>query len=197
LAERKKQKEESLNLVPIMNLVTILIPVLLVAIKSVEIAVIDTTLPAIGAPSAPTDDVPKNPPLALSVGIMRNGLRIIGADDYLFPGGAPPAAAEGGRPPTVPCKSGTTCKGISDYNWSELNKKLVDIKKRAQDDDRDSENVILVPSSTIRYELIVCAMDASRTACGAYTNADNPCLCTDIQKDNRLFPNVVIAGGAS
>merc|ERR1712167_404808 len=114
-----------------------------------EIAVIDTTLPAIGAPSAATDDVPKNPPLALSIGIMGNGLRIIGADDYLYPGGAPVAAAgEGGRPPTVPCRSGAGCKDINDYNWDDLNQKLVDIKKKAIDDGRDSPSVILVPQST-------------------------------------------------
>ena len=180
MAERKKAKEESLNLVPIMNLVTILIPVLLVAIKSVEIAMIETKLPAIGAPSDQTQEVPDKPPLSLSIGIMGNGLRIIGADEYLYPGGAPTAAAgEGGRPPTVPCKSGALCRDINDYNWADLNKKLVDIKKQAIDDGRDSPSVILVPQSTTRYEIIVKTMDTARES-----------------DDMKLFDQVVIAGGA-
>ena len=41
---RREMKEEALNLVPIMNLVTILIPFLLTALKSVELAIIETKL---------------------------------------------------------------------------------------------------------------------------------------------------------
>jgi biopolymer transport protein ExbD len=41
---------EELDLVPIMNLVTILIPFLLMAAQFVSYAVIDSTLPVIGPP---------------------------------------------------------------------------------------------------------------------------------------------------
>ena len=47
MSKREMPEPEPLNLVPIMNLVTILIPVLLMAIKSLGLAVIDTSLPAI------------------------------------------------------------------------------------------------------------------------------------------------------
>jgi biopolymer transport protein ExbD len=181
-AERKSVKEESLNLVPIMNLVTILIPVLLMAIKSVEIAVIDTTLPAIGAPSSKPPDVPTKPPLNLSLGILKNGIQIIGANEFLYPNGAPPVSEGVKSPPTIPCKSGGSCRNVDDYDWDDLNKKLVSIKKMAKDEDRDSENVILVPDSTIRYEILVKTMDTSREDAN--------------DKKSMLFPSVVIAGGA-
>jgi hypothetical protein len=80
---------EPLNLVPIMNLVTILIPVLLMAIKSLELAVIDTSLPAISTSvSAPPDNIPDKPPLQLKMAVTNQGIRILGANEYLYPGQA-------------------------------------------------------------------------------------------------------------
>ena len=53
MSKRKRNEEaEELNLVPIMNLVTILIPFLLMAAQFISLAVIDSTLPAIGPPQA-------------------------------------------------------------------------------------------------------------------------------------------------
>jgi biopolymer transport protein ExbD len=46
---KRGEQAEELDLVPIMNLVTILIPFLLMASSFVSLAVIDSTLPAIGA----------------------------------------------------------------------------------------------------------------------------------------------------
>jgi hypothetical protein len=56
------------------------------------------------------------------------------------------------------------------------------IKKNSDEQNRGSENVIFVPDSTIRYEIIIKMMDTSR-----YDLND---------KKFELFPNVVIAGGA-
>jgi len=180
-AERKTVKEEPLNLAPIMNLVTILIPVLLMAIKSVEIAIIDTTLPAIGAPSSkPPDEVPTDPPLNLSLAILKNGVQIIGANDFGVD--SPPVVEGVTPPPTIPCKSGGSCRNVNDYDWELLNKQLLMIKKSSDEQNRGSENVILVPDSTIRYEIIIKMMDTAR-----YDLND---------KKFDLFPNVVIAGGA-
>jgi biopolymer transport protein ExbD len=187
VSKRKEVKEEPLNLVPIMNLVTILIPVLLVAIKSLELSVIDTTLPAIQPESSTPQEPDPNPPLNLSMGLMRTGIRLIGADKYLFPEGAPPAGEGGERPPTIPCKNQGKCRGIDDYNWDDLRKKLTMIKKEAKKEDRDSSNLILVPDPSMRYEIIVMAMDTSR---------NNPDIRDDKDKPMDLFPNVVIAGGA-
>lgn len=181
MSDREMPKEEPLDLVPIMNLVTILIPVLLMAIKSVEVAVIDTTLPAIGAPSEATEDMPDKPPLQLKVAITNSGIRILGANEYLYPEGR--AVVEGAQaPPDVPCKSNARCKGVEDYDWADLSKKLVNIKKGAQADDRDSDAVVLMPESNIQYEVLVRTMDITRK--------------TDGEDGMRLFPVVSIAGGS-
>jgi hypothetical protein len=51
----------------------------------------------------------------------------------------------------------------------------------------DDENVILVPESSIPYEVIIMTMDATRS--------DKETKDSD-GKFRSLFPNVVIAGGA-
>ena len=182
--ERQMPEEEPLNLVPIMNLVTILIPVLLMAIKSLELSVIDTTLPAIGG--APPDDETLNdkPPLALKMAITNKGIRLLGADEYLYPGGRPQSVGQEG-PPDIPCKSNGACTGLEDYDWTSLSQKLFDIKEKAKAEDRDSDSVVLLSESNIRYEILIGAMDASRI----FKAADGT--------KSKLFPAVQIAGGSN
>jgi hypothetical protein len=152
-------EEEPLNLVPIMNLVTILIPVLLMAIKSLELAIIDTTLPAQGGAAAPPDPNVK-PPLALKMVVTKKGIRLLNADEYLYPSGRP--AATGDAIPDIPCISNGVCTGLEDYNWPVLSQTLFDIKEKAKKDNRDSDNVGVVSENNIRYEILVGAMEASR-----------------------------------
>ena len=182
---RRHSKEEPLNLIPIMNLVSILIPFLLMAAEFVQLAVIDSTLPAIGPPQPVTEqEEPEKPPLQLSLGITSKGILVLGADHVLYPDGGAPAVAEGEqRPPTVPCKSGAICTSVEDYDWPELTRLLAKIKKEYPDD----QNVILVPDSRIHYEVLVATMDASRQD---KENQNAEGQATD------LFPYVVIAGGA-
>jgi hypothetical protein len=187
VSKRELPDEEPLNLVPIMNLVTILIPVLLMAIKSLELAVIDTTLPAIGPPTE-SAEVPENPPLALKLAVTNMGLRILGANKYLYPEGAPVAAEGEKTPPTVPCKSNSTCRGIDDYDWADLGQKLYMIKQEAQKDERDSDNIVLIPEGNLRYEILVRVMDVSRNNPSAKDSEGTPF---------KLFPNVVLAGGTN
>ena len=91
MVKRPNNKGEELNLIPIMNLVSILIPFLLMAAQFVTLAVIDSTLPAIGPP-VPVDNPPDKPPLMLSVAITNEGFTILGADAVLNPEGAAPTA---------------------------------------------------------------------------------------------------------
>ena len=73
----------------------------------------------------------------MTLALTSNGVRILAKPDYLGLGETAPA--EGGAiPPTVPCKSGGRCTNIDDYNWEDLNKKLVQIKEEAKNDGTDT-----------------------------------------------------------
>jgi hypothetical protein len=82
--KRKKktisQEPPELNLMAFMSLMTLLIPFLLVSIQFVTLAVIDSSLPAIGQPK-PSDDKDKDdtPPLNLTVGITDEGYTVAGS----------------------------------------------------------------------------------------------------------------------
>jgi biopolymer transport protein ExbD len=170
---RAKEADE-LNLIPIMNLVTILIPFLLMAASFISLAVIDTTLPAIGDPT-PQEEEPDKPPLNLSVVITDSGFTVLGAIEHiLHPEGEP----------TIPCVI-DGCASPDDYDYKELVRLLNLIK----DDYLEDENVILVPEASVPYEVMIRTMDATRE---------------DLERDpesteegaHDLFPFVVIAGGA-
>lgn len=179
--KRRPFEEQELNLTPIMNLVTILIPFLIMAAQFVHLAVIDSTLPAIGPPSTEQPDPNEKPPLQLSLAVTGRGITVLGADPILYPDGRPEIAEGEDRPPTIPCKSGT-CASVDDYDWEELTAKLNLIKDEYPDD----QNVILVPDNNVKYELIVRTMDTAREDPSRKTEAG----------PRELFPFVVIAGGA-
>ncbi|MCB9671754.1 MAG: biopolymer transporter ExbD [Alphaproteobacteria bacterium] len=169
---RKKEADPELDLVPIMNMVTILIPFLLLSAQFVSIAVIDSTLPAIGKPQPTTEQQEEEEKLNLSVAITDKGFTILGASGVL---GNPK-----GEGSTVPCvRDG--CPGVESYDT----KKLTELLGQIKDEYPDEENVILVPESSIPYDVLIAAMDATR---------EDP--ETKVQEKARvLFPYVVIAGG--
>jgi biopolymer transport protein ExbD len=95
---KRGEQAEELDLVPIMNLVTILIPFLLMASSFVSLAVIDSTLPAIGAPQESSDDQEET--LSLSIAVTDEGFTVMGNDSVLKS-----KDEEGEDPgPNVPCK---------------------------------------------------------------------------------------------
>lgn len=176
---KRNAQAEDLDLVPIMNLVTILIPFLLMASSFVSLAVIDSTLPAIGAPQETTEDDPDET-LNLSIIVTDEGFTVAGNDAVLKgPEGAEVDPEDSG--PTVPC-SKSNCPSADSYDVKELTRLLSQIKDRWEDE----ENVILVPESGIPYEVLVMTMDAAR---------EDPDTKVD-GKAKLLFPYVVIAGGA-
>lgn len=165
---------EDLDLVPIMNLVTILIPFLLMASSFVSLAAIDSTLPAIGQPPEPADPNDE-PPLNLSVAITDQGYTVMGSDATLKPEGEEKGA-------TIPCNK-SNCPNPESYDTAELKRLLIQIKDRWEDE----SNVILVPESQVPYEVLVLTMDATR---------EDPDTKGDNGLARELFPFVVIAGGA-
>ena len=78
-------KEIVLNLLPFMNLMTLLIPFLLLSASFITIAVIDSSLPAIGAPQPKdkVDEEEKEPPLNLQIGITEEGFTVSGTSPLL------------------------------------------------------------------------------------------------------------------
>lgn len=173
MAKSKRGEDtEDLNLVPIMNLVTILIPFLLMASSFVSLAVIDSTLPAIGPPTESQEEEDKEK-LNLSIQITDEGYQILGAQAVLESSGDGP-----GFP--VPCKR-PGCPTADSYDTEELTRLLNQIKDRYEDE----ENVILVPGSTVPYEVLVYTMDAAREDLANTAGG----------KARLLFPYVVIAGG--
>ena len=141
----------ALNLLPVMNLVTILIPLLLMSAQLVQIAVIDSSLPAISpitTPPPPQHDALVTPSLLIS----RQGVTIQGAEDVL--------TAEDAR---VPCAS-QPCQPDT-YDYSGVQERLDRIKQAHP----GAEVVILVPEDSIPYEVLVALMDAARERADAST----------------------------
>jgi len=135
-ASRSRGTEaEELNLVPIMNLVTILIPFLLMAAEFVSYAVIESVLPAIGEVAPPTDDAPLN----LRIEVGPESLRIVGDDPGLRDGVVVEAGPDG-------------------LDVARLRTLLGSAKDRRPEE----RAVTLVPEAGVRYARIVEVMDATR-----------------------------------
>ena len=207
MAKRRETEEESLNLVPIMNLVTILIPALLIAIKAVTLTMIETKLPAIGAP-APPDAKEENQqkPLALQIIIGKKGITLNKPSlEFAFDGEVPPEYKAENPPPLFPCAGGVCfnpCdedkkqKSMTCYNYDfeELTKKLVSIKQKAIRESRfeeSSQNVVLMPEKEIPYIVLIHTMDAARGTEEDKALFDN---YSEVYKKG-LFSMVSFAGG--
>jgi len=177
---RKEADEDPLNLVPIMNLVTILIPFLLLSAQFVTLAVIDSTLPAITEEVAPTEppDEDEEKPLGLSILVTGEGFTLTGTGiEKVLP------TDDEIKGPKVPCLE-NGCPTPESYDYVKLTEKLVELRNNWPDE----ENVILVPDGKVPYEVVVLTMDAAR---------EDPNDKDDMMKARELFPFVVIAAGVN
>lgn len=163
---RRRRVQAELELLPVMNLVTILIPMLLLGAQLANLGIIDSQLPAISPDGKPEAD----PPLSLTVAITAAGFTVLGADGVLRPASADEDEDEG---VSVPCAG--TCASARDYDYAELSRLLSLVK----DEFPEEQTVVLTPASTVVYEVLIGAMDATRA------HGERP-----------LFPQVSIAGGA-
>lgn len=140
MSRRPATPDRELNLVPIMNLVSILIPFLLVAAQFVNLAVIDSSLPAI---NDQIDEVPPEDERQISIAITATQLSVLGADDLLG------VDDTGGL--DIPMDGEA-------YDTDELTRVLGLVK----DEEPDLEDIILVPDGTVEYEELIDVMDAAR-----------------------------------
>lgn len=141
MARRPAGNDNQLNLVPIMNLVSILIPFLLVAAQFVNLAVVDSSLPGIHKDDS--IDLPIEDVRQISIAITATKLAVLGADDLLG------VDDTGGL--DIPM-SGEA------HDTSELTRVLGLVK----DEEPDLEDIVLVPDGTVAYEELIDVMDAAR-----------------------------------
>ncbi len=194
-------EEVELNLLPFMNLMTLLIPFLLASAQFVTLAVIDSSLPAIGQPDpSKQKDKDEKPPLNLTIGLTEEGFTVAGSAAVL---GCEKGGGEKDDTCTsVPLRSDaayceeTQCAGVQGCrpdpacpDYAALHTLVQRLKEVDEDGDgvpdyEDESNVIIAPNPEIPYATIVGVMDATR---------DYKPEGETERKD--LFPYVVIAGG--
>jgi biopolymer transport protein ExbD len=171
----RREHDGRLSILPIMNLVSILIPFLLMTAQFAQISAIETLVPVLPSPGAPSDAADE--PVTLLVQVGRQGVRIVGADAVFQTG----QQAGASSPPIIPCKGGV-CAGADSYDWAALTRALSKIKDAFPEEDQ----LLLLPDEDIPYEAIVRAMDASRADPSARGLDGRP---------RPLFPRVVLASG--
>ena len=217
-------EEITLNLLPFMNLMTLLIPFLLLSASFITIAVIDSSLPAIGAPQPKdkTEEEEKEPPLNLQIGITEEGFTLSGTSPLLGCGDK----SKGGSEST--CKKiplsdnaeycqetqcgGTSVAGCRPDPACHDYKELADIVQQLKNprweggalitDYPDEGNVIIAPNKSIKYSILIGVMDATRDV-EAPTGGELTPVGSGYAKESSsecypdvcLFPYVVVAGG--
>lgn len=165
-----------LDLVPIMNMVTILIPFLLLSVQFVTLAVIDSTLPAMGPPDESKEEKKdEEEKLDLTVAITGTGYTVLGRGGKIL-------GDEEGKA-AIPCKI-EDCPSVDAYDVASLTEDLTKIKEEFPEE----QNVILLPENSVPYEVLIATMDATRS---------NPNKKDSAGKSLDLFPFVVIAGGGN
>jgi hypothetical protein len=164
-----------------MNLVTILIPFLLAAIKSFELSVIDTTLPSMSQnKSKSSSDEKKDKPLVITLQINDTGMTLNGANQILahsdysslfqeleLDSVKVPSKEPGAKPVkgvVLDCLN-NTCKTRKSYPWAKLRELLIAIKsdERVWCTGIDTDAIVLQPDSEIKFDTLVIAMDVSRS----------------------------------
>lgn len=178
---------ESLNLIPIMNLLTILIPFLTLSAVFVKLTILPTTLPATGPTKAQQEEQEEKEEeeekLNLTINIAKNGFTIAGTGGVL--------GGEGGDGPTIPKKDN------GEYDFEALTEKLIDIKRKYPEE----KDVILIPEMKmpgskekekvdIAYQTIIDTMDAIRSAPEPVVDSNG-----DGRVDKVLFPGVIFSPG--
>lgn len=130
--------DTDVNLTAVMNIFLILIPFLLLTATFVRISVLELSLPSLDRASQ-QQVVQKSESTILNIlQIKETGLQL---NSYGL-------------------KFETITKDNDDYNWQELNQQLERVKTKYP----DSEDIIISPEASIRYETIISIMDRCREA---------------------------------
>lgn len=197
---RKKKKGisteiEDLNLVPIMNLVVCLIPMVLLGMSLVKVGVVNVNAPKFGQGAATPEESDKKP-LNLTVAVGADGFRLQATADLnaalglAAPAATPDAAAADptAAPPIMIPKKG------EEYDFVELYNKMVAIKGKFPD-----ESIVnLTAEAKIPFKHLIFVMDSLRVQLAADTYDDvdafkNAELKYENNQPVLLWPDVVFA----
>lgn len=174
---------EDVNILPIMNLMTILIPFLLLSATFIQLTIIDSALPAASRAVERVDKEPSPTPtpeekkLNLTVFIRNDGFTVAGIGGVLDIADDKTKKDDGEKPQTIIAK-----KPDGTYDYEKLKEILVRIKEVFP----GQNTVILLPAPDIIYDDIIKLMDVARTYKKKQPDG------TEI--DELLFPSPVLAG---
>lgn len=163
MARKKKSFDNNitdLDLVPIMNLVVCLIPMVLWGASMVKLGVVNINAPkfGMGAAAEPVDE--ENKPLNLTIAVASDGFRLsaTGADLNQVLGLAPAVVIDPAAPEGVPMAGPVIPKKGDQYDYTELYNKMVAIKTRFPE-----ETIVnLTAEPALPYKHIITVMDAIR-----------------------------------
>ncbi|TNE92122.1 MAG: hypothetical protein EP330_02920 [Deltaproteobacteria bacterium] len=138
--DRRQSDRSDLNLLPMMNLVSLLIPLLLMGTQLVALSSIDIAQPAAAPTPGPVSD-----DFHLVVRIEPEGFFVDGAEDVLGEASLHLACEE-------------RCTDKDDWPHDELVQRLVEVKEAHPAETR----VMVIPDSRVTYQVIVRTLDATR-----------------------------------
>lgn len=167
------EHEAELNIVPYLDIIVNLVMFMLVSMSGfVMFQMINTNMPDLSdAPGASATPPPEEKQLTLTVLISTKGY-FIAATGGILPGdiAANPDPNDHTAAPTIPLKPNE--KGVLDYDYKTLTTKMTEIKEKFP----AVSNYLITADKTIKYDVIVHTMDATRGTA-----------------QNRLFPDVTFA----
>jgi biopolymer transport protein ExbD len=140
MPRRHETERSELNLLPMMNLVSLLIPLLLMGTQLVALSAVEVDLPAASPAGAVDPDE-----LHLVIAIEPTGFVIRGAEDVL-----------GEDALDLPCAS--VCAKVADYPADELQDRLAEVKAMHP----TVRALTVLPDSRIDYQTIIRTMDVAR-----------------------------------
>lgn len=199
MARKKKSFDNTiadLDLVPIMNLVVCLIPMVLWGASMVKLGVVNINAPkfGMGAAAEPVDE--ENKPLNLTIGVASDGFRLsaTGADLNQVLGLQPAVAIDPAAPEGAPTAGPIIPKKGDQYDYPALYNMMVAIKTRFPE-----ETIVnLTAEPTLPYKHIITVMDAIRMRLDGDSYADLDAFRKGgIKMENGaqqlLWPDVVLA----
>lgn len=145
---RREESSRSFNLVPIMNLATLLIPVLLMGSQFIAMRLLDPG-------PVPELENPGDARIERVVPVVRisdSGFRIEGAEQVL--------AGPDGQP-VLPCAA-NGCMNVGAYDYAGLRRLLGHVK----DAYPWADEVVIVADNSVHYDVLMRAMDSAREDTG-------------------------------